>query len=484
MNWLSRQMKGLTFGALALAMAQGASAQDTGKAERLHLSVEQMQLAAELNLRNGNVERALAFADALLGRDAQDVTALLIRSHALRMKGEFSPAQAAARTAWRLADSDNLKFNAATLMAQSLSSEGKRTRAQLWLRRAREVAPTEQHAAQAAQDFRYVRQRNPWQTHLSFSLAPNSNINNGSANDRSVALYQVFTPLFGSGTQVDLGASSQALSGFEAGVDLQSRYRFHQTERTAHDLRMGLSYRTYMLSNSAQNDLDAEDADLVAQGRAPRDIKGSDYSYGTVQLGYGYKHLREDRRGEFSANIDLGQSFYGDKRYQTFWRAGLGQSYYASTTLKYTFGAEADIRRAQRGIDYDRFSMRAGMSRKLANGNGLFLGAQVSTLTSNTARAEYDELRLSSGYVLGKDIMGTGLQFGINTSFRDYDISPDDPSGRRDFTVGGQVTATFRQIEYLGFNPTLSLEATTTNSNIGRYDVDRIAVSVGIASSF
>ncbi len=227
MNWLSRQIKGLAFGALAFAMAQGGHAQDTSKAERLHLSVEQMQLAAELNLRNGNVERALAFADALLARDAQDVTASLVRSHALRMKGEFAQAQASARSAWRLANSANLKFNAATLMAQSLSSEGKRTRAQLWLRRAREVAPSERHAAQAAQDFRYVRQRNPWQTHLSFSLAPNSNINNGSANDRSVALYRVFTPLFGAGTEVDLGASSQALSGFEAGIDLHSRYRFH-----------------------------------------------------------------------------------------------------------------------------------------------------------------------------------------------------------------------------------------------------------------
>jgi hypothetical protein len=265
---------------------------------------------------------------------------------------------------------------------------------------------------------------------------------------------------------------------------VQSRYRCAQTERSAHDLRMGLSYRTYALSNAAQNDLDAEDASLIAQGRAPRDISGSDYAYGTVQLGYGYKRLRTDKRGEFSATADLGQSFYGGARYNTYLRAGIGQSYYASRTVKYNFGASADIRNAQRGIDYDRFSLSTGLSRKLENGDGLFLGAVASTLSSEHVTAEYDELRLSGGYVLGREVMGTALQFDINTSFRDYDISRDDPSGRRDFMVGAQVTATFKQIDYLGFNPTLSLHASTTNSNVGLYDVNRVAVSVGIASSF
>jgi hypothetical protein len=36
----------------------------------------------------------------------------------------------------------------------------------------------------------------------------------------------------------------------------------------------------------------------------------------------------------------------------------------------------------------------------------------------------------------------------------------------------------------MGFNPTLSLSASTTNSNIGLYDVNRLGIGIGIASAF
>ena len=65
-----------------------------------------------------------------------------------------------------------LTLAAALAVAQALSSEGARTRAQLWLRRAMQVAPTKRQKALAVRDFRYVRLRNPWSTRLSFSVAP------------------------------------------------------------------------------------------------------------------------------------------------------------------------------------------------------------------------------------------------------------------------------------------------------------------------
>lgn len=475
---------GLALGAVAMAAAPSFTARQAA-AQTVQLDVEQMRLAAELNLRNGDMGRALAFADALLQRDPQDVTALLIRSHALRATGEAGKAQDAARTAWQLAPSDNLKYSSAMLMAQALSSDGKRTRSQLWLRRAAQVAPTEEQQARAAQDFRYVQRNNPWQTQLAFTLAPNSNINNGSARATSALLWQIFNPFNQDGTgQVVLGAASKALSGLEMGVDVQTRYRFHQTERTAHDLRLGLSYRSYRLSGSARDALALDDAERVARGERPQDITGSDFAYGTVQLGYGYKRLRSDQRGEFSLTADLGQSFYAGARYNSYLRGTVGQSYYANETTKFDFGLSAETRHAQRGIAQDTLSLSAGMSRKLASGDGLYLGAAVSTVASDTARAEYDEVRLRAGYMLGRELMGTALQFGMSTSFRDYDISPHDPSGRRETQLTADITATFRQINYMGFKPVVSLTASTTDSNIGLYDVKRTGLSIGIASAF
>lgn len=444
-----------------------------------------MQLAAELNLRNGNYDRALAFADALLKRSPDDVAALLVRAYALRGLGQYGPARDAASDGWKLAETDAQKYTAAMGMAQALSSDGKRTRAQLWLCRAAQVAPTAGHAARAAQDFRYVRRQNPWQTHLAFTLAPNSNINNGSARDTSSLLYQLLNPFDVAGAgEVELSASSQALSGIEAGFNMQSRYRFHQTERTAHDLRFGLSYRTYQLTQSSKDDLAEEDAARVARGEEARNITGSDFAYGTIQLGYGYKQLRHDRRGEFSLTADIGQSFYGGARYNRYLRGRINQSYYKDAKTKFDIGLSADLRTAGGDTDQNLVSLTAGVSRSLEGGSGLYLGAAVSAKRADADRAEYEELSLRSGYVLGREVLGTKLQFGVNTSYRDYDVSPHDASGRRDFTVSAEVTATFKNIDYYGFNPTVSLIAATTNSNIGLYDVNRVGLGIGIASSF
>ena len=453
MNRLKLFVVGLILGAAFVSVAPDVHAESAPSAP-IHLSVEQMRLAAELNLRNGRIDTALLFADALLKRDPKDVTALLIRAHALRIKMEYNASQEAARTVWRAADSDHHKYTAAMLMAQALSSDNKRTRAQLWLRRAAQVAPTPAHKNRVAQDFRYVQRRNPWQTNLSFTVQPSSNINNGSARDTSSLLYQILGPLTG-GSEVVLGASSKALSGLETGVDVQTRYRFHQTERTAHDLRMALSYSTYQLSASAKRDLAEDDADRIARGEAPANIKGSDFAYGTVQIGY-----------------------------NSYLRTNIGQSYYLTPKSKFDVGLSSDIRNGQRSADQEQLSLTAGLSRQLPGGDGLYLGTSASVVRSDAERLEYDEIRLRTGYLLGREVLGTALQFGISTSFRDYDVSPHDASGRRDFQISAEATATFKQIDYMGFNPTVSVIASTTNSNIGLYDVNRFGIGIGIASAF
>lgn len=147
-------------------------------------------------------------------------------------------------------------------------------------------------------------------------------------------------------------------------------------------------------------------------------------------------------------------------------------------------GLTTDFRYSDKTNDYQLYQLSAGMSRKLASGDGLYLGMSASMTHSDAKRLEYQEVELRGGYLLGRDVMGTSLQFGINTSFRDYDVSPHDASGRQEFKVGADLTATFKQIDYLGFNPTMSLTASTTNSNIGLYDVNRVGLSIGIASAF
>lgn len=450
--------------AAALLLAGG------GTAAQITLDADNLRNAAAISLKDGDAARALAYANALVQRDATDFTAHLIRARALRDLGQNTPARSAARTAWALAQTDAEKYAAALITAQVLSSGGKRTRAQLWLRRAAQHAPNDRLEAKAKRDFRYVQQRNPWSTRLSFTLAPNSNINNGSARERSELNYAVTELLFGQTVEYDLNGTAQALSGIEYGGALSTRYRFKQSATTAHDLKFALSYRSFSLSSGAQS-------------QAPN-MSGSDFAYGTASLGYGFKRLNFEGKGSFEANVEAGQSWYGGARYATFLQGSVQQSYRPSKHRQYRFGVTLDREWGQATPDTNRFGLSAGMTQRHQGGNLGFFGVNAITTQSPNPDSEYAELGLRTGLVMAKPVMGADVQLGLGAAYRDYDVSRHSRDGRQDLRVFADVTATFSDVEYYGFNPSVSLNISRTNSNIGLFDTERLGMSVGIKSAF
>jgi hypothetical protein len=439
-------------------------------AAQMTLDAAGMRQAATQALRTGDAARARVFAEALLKRDPEDLNAHLIHARALRDLGHIPPARTAARRAWHLANTDAEKYSAALITAQVLSSAGKRTRAQLWLRRASQHAPNDLLKARAKRDFRYVKQRNPWHTSLSFTLAPKSNINNGSARDRSELNYAISEILFGQPIEYNLGGSAVALSGLEFGGALRMRYRFHETPTTAHDLKAALSYRSFALSGSARN-------------TAP-DASGGDFAFGTASLGYGFQQINFARKGEFSFDLEAGQSWYGGARYASHLRAGVYQSYRPSRDKRYRFGVDVEKQFGQATPDVDTLTLSGNLTQRLSAGDTLFLGLSAAASRSIEKDAEYGEIELRSGYVLAKPVMGASLQFGLGAALRDYDVSRHSAQGRQDRKLFADVTATFTQIDYYGFNPSLTLSASKTDSNIGLYDVNRVGLSIGIKSAF
>jgi hypothetical protein len=333
--------RGIAAAALAGLLCTAGQAQ-------VSLTPESLRQAALLALRDGDVRRAEAYADALLQRDPDDLNAHLLRSRALRDQGRVPPARASARKAWSLAETDADRYSAALITAQVLSTEGKRTRAQFGRRRAAHHAPNPVLRARAERDYRYVRARNRWATKLDFVLAPNSNINNGSAKDRSYLNHAISSILFGGPVQYALSGSAQALSGLEYGAGLQTRYRFHETPTRAQDLNFGLSYRDFTLSDSAK-------------AQAPG-ISGSDFAFGTVSFGYGLRQLNMERRGEFQAELKLGQSWYGGSRYASFLRGGLSQSIKRSAARRLRLGLTAEHLIGQATPDVDTFGVFTGVS--------------------------------------------------------------------------------------------------------------------------
>lgn len=435
---------------------------------QVSLNAEDLREAAMSAIQAGDPATARRYAEALIARDPDDRNAYLILARAARDMGDTAPARAAARKSWQLAETDAQKYSAALITAQVLSSEGKRTRAQLWLRRAGQYAPSDLLRARAKRDFRYVQQQNPWSTNFTFTLAPNSNINNGSARDRSRLNYAISELLFGEDVEFELTDQAQAIAGVEIGGSMRTRYRFHQTPTTAHDAKLSLSYRTFYITDDLTDDT----------------IKGSDFAFGTLAAGYGFRTLNLDKKGEFALDVEGGQTWYSGARYASYLRLQGQQTWQTSTQTKFRFGADVERQWGQATTDIDRFGLSASVTHGFASGNSGYLGLFVTETTSPEVRSEYTEVTLRTGVAFKKPVMGAAVQLGLGASWRDYDVSRDDPDGRQDKRIFADLSATFQDVDYYGFNPIVTLSASSTDSNVGLYDVNRMGLNIGIRSSF
>ena len=438
--------------------------------DRTVLTPPQMRTAAADLLRLRNPRQAMALADALIARDPHDRSALLIRSRAARDLGDYTLARKAAKQAWTLSETEEEKYAAALIMAQALSSGGQRTLAQFWLRRAVEHAPDKHLERRAVRDFRYLRASTPWLHRFSFSVSPESNINNGSSERSSFLNYELSELLLGQPVEYQLGGSQRALSGIEYALGLQSRYRFHQTATRAHDLAFSLTARSYTLSSEAK-------------AQAPG-VEGNDFAFTSYQIGYGLRGINLGQKGEFRAAADLGQSWYGGEEYARFLRLSAGQSFKLDRGRRINARLSHEI---QDGfLTSDQSTWRADMSYsfKLPSGAALWTNLTLAGATSNRAADEFEEIGVRTQLTLAKPIFGATAQFGLWGRIRDYDQSPHSPDGRQDDRFQADLSLTFNKIDYYGFNPTLRMSAAKVDSNIGLYESHRFGVNFGIQSAF
>lgn len=429
-----------------------------------------MYLAARESLRAGVPDQALALADALLARDAEDIGALLLRARALRSMNRFAEAKEAARAAWSLAETDEDRFAASMVMAQVLSTAGQKTYAQLWLRRAVELAPHDQLERIAIRDFKYVRASNPWSTRLSFAITPDSNINNGSAYRSSFLNYQLTESLFGQPVEYQLSGASLALSGVEFSFGADTRYRFWQTATRAQDLFLSVDFRHYELT---------QDAKTTAPG-----LSGSEFDFGSVFLGYGYRGYTAGKRGEFALRADVGQAWYGYDEFARFLRASALHSHTVSRRTRINARVAGERQFGIRTADIDTLKAELWTAHFYPGGRQLRLILSGALADSPIASEEFVEMGFGTSLALGKVFDGADLQLGLGFRARDYDVSPHSADGRQDRRISATVTMIFTELDYFGFNPTMTLYAQHTDSNIALYENRRIGINFGIQSAF
>lgn len=430
------------------------------------LSPQEVRAAVIVSLDSGQPRQAADLAEALVARDAADHDALLLSSRAHRNLGDMPTARERASQAWDLSRTDAQKHAAALMMAQALASGDQRMRAQFWLRRAAQHAPNDRLRQAAVRDFRYVRARTPVTVQLSFNVAPNSNVNNGSTTGRST-FFDPFTREF---VEVSLGGTALALSGIETSLGAALRYRLHEQSRSATDLTISAYHQTYALSSSAK-------------AKAPG-AKGSDFATTSLAAGLTRRWKTEDMRSEYTLGALVGATHYGGDPYAEFARLSAGMTRPIGPKTRLRLDVSAEQVRGAAAPHADKIGFDANLRQKLDQGGELIWKIGIDDSTSSQSVADYTGLTLGLTHALAKPLWGADISYGISLSSRDYPSTPFAAGSRTDNRVAAHLQMWFRDLDYYGFSPVVSLSASRTASNVGLYDADAVGMELGIRSTF
>ncbi len=438
---------------LVLALFQAPVAAET------RLSLPQARQFAVQLVQSGQPLAARAAALALLRHDPNDVVALIVLSRAARDLGDYRPAEAAARRAFRIAQTDKDRFSAALAMAQALASHGRHGAAQLWLRRAAEVAPDARHRMVAVRDFAYVKSRNPWRATFDFGAFPSSNVNDGPVTNTIVIGGIEFS-----------NPDAVPLSGFglSAAADLQRHWELGPTSRIV--LGLAGNVTEYRLSDAARA--------AVPSARA------SDFGKAGLSASIGW--ARQDGPTQLSVTVQGGRD----------WQAGATLADWRQLRLGYG-RAFAEDRRLNLGFsltDTDRHdaalrsSLRSavdlGWSWGAPGADGWALGLSIGRVASDAASVARREAELRLDWQDAQPLLGAELSAFASIGLKLYDRPLYIADARRDVTAQLGLSAVLVKLDYLGFAPEVGVTFSQTDSNITAMTTRKAELRLGVKSTF
>ncbi|SIT12604.1 Protein of unknown function [Roseivivax lentus] len=449
-------------GAAVLTSGLVVSQPEAARAQGVTLSPEEMLLVASRDLEAGIAGRAIVLLDALLQRDPEDVDALILKSRATRDIRRFDEARDAAARAWEHAGDDHERFAAAMSMAQALASDGKRTRAQFWLRRAAHIAPDPRLENLAMRDFRYVRKRNPWETNFTFAITPNTNINGGSTSE-TITVYDLPFKFI-------LEGEARALSGIEYAAGIATAYRFAETERRRSRVKLEAVHKTYSLSDEAQD-------------IAP-DAKGSDYDQTTLAAGLMQDWLTADHRLELGFDLGMSHTILAGEPLENAARGAVRAQYALSPDTEAALSLSQEW---QTGLgdrsDAVRLQATLGLETRLA-GMPIALSYTRNESRSDAVYLDYDEDRIALDLAWPTPVYGSEIALGIFGADRHYDATTITFGDRDDATLGAALTVVLEAVDYYGFVPSVTISHKDVASNVDLYDSSETGLSIDIRSRF
>jgi hypothetical protein len=433
--------------------------------QQTQVSVPQIQQFAVEALQRGDAGVAARAADLLIARNPKDARALIWRTEAAILASDWEAAVSFGSRAFWSGSNARQRYSAAQLVALAHNNQDHFTRAQAWLRLARQDAPNEEAREAIARSFQAVRSRNPLSVNLRFGITPTTNVNNGSSNDTS--------ELFGLGVPFSLSGNAQALSGWEFSSSADLRYLVHSNETSATFLDAALFARTYRLTESGRDQ--AEDG-----------IDGSDFSNATLSVGATHRFVLNSDMQPTSTSLSFAQNWQGGDVSDRFITASARHSWKISDVDAISISGYARKQLAFDGDDaVTSFSTTTSWLRDLNDLGSLRLSMTAGKSQSEDTDQVYDSLKYGLGYAFPEPIYGVQLSGNINYEDRDYETSVYAPVlGRSEKTTSISVRAEFTDVEFLGFHPVVILEKVARDASLPFFERDYTSFGFDISSSF
>jgi outer membrane protein len=410
--------------------------------------IERVKLLIHL-AKTGDVEavQTLLSAHPLEGPHANN-RALFIEGLLLKSQGKLTQAVEKFRAA--LAQDPSLTLVRSEL-AQTLVELQEDDSAKHQFQLLAADAPSEEAASGIRSFIDQVDARTPFKFSGYVSLAPSTNLNNGSKRDT------IYAP--GVGQTFDINASSKAKSGFGVAGGLNAGY----TKRLGNDFSFvagaGANARLY-------DDKDFNSYGLSQTAEIRRLVEHGYFGFGAVSS----QSLKKDKVG-------VSYVSYGP-RLSASLQVTAQNHLSASSTYEWRNNID------HKGIEGTALMLNGAWTHAFdASLNATVFGG-LDIIKSETTGASYTSH--SAGMTVYKE-----LTFGITSrltgeversNFEDYDAL--SAAYREDTRLTGTIELTKRDLNLMGFAPSLSYSYTENLSNVNLYDFNNHAVDFRLTKDF
>ncbi len=444
----------LTAGVLAVP----ATAQ-TKRPDALRITLDEARQAAANALMAGRAEDALILSQGVLLGAPEDKTALFIKARALRQLGKREAAVETARVAWQTSDTPRDRFYSAMMMAQMRSFAGQNGVAQLWLRRAMQLAPDDRLKEIAVEDFRHVRRITPWRFAMDLFVQPSDNLNNAPTED---------TPVPGGVVKV-----TPPLSGLRYGAGVQMRYIKPLAPRVR------LQFSGFAQGSAVRLSDEAKDVPGAEAGDYTSAVLG-----GAVTL----EGIAKDGGRLGRAHLSLRRQWQGGAPIADIARLDLGLDQRLSPTvgLGLRLGFE-DVKRLDSPVgDAQRRDAGLSLTKRFEHG-ALTLDMGVGETFSAAYNVGRQDGSVGLSYAFARPVAGVLPTLSFDYGVYNYDApwigAPDGPA-REDRQRRIGVDLLLPQLDYYGFAPEVGVSFTDRNSNYNLYENRSTDLRFGLKSVF